>query len=163
MSRLLKTLFAGLEYDGISINTVNNWATELISELEAPAIWLMDLLGCTSNDCILNILRGKIKEIGPILDDEYAELCLGFTYLEFKKRNISLHKLESNILDIVDGSSVHGIDPEKVYSVFKDNSMEVVIREIDLLLGSFSKKSIEYKEYTFSNISTIEEQELLTE
>ena len=164
MSKLYKTLFAGVETEYFSVTTIDKWASELISDLPNPAIWLMDLLNCENTECILDVIRGRLREIPLVFDKQYFELCLGFSYLRYKNNELSLSHFESSMLDVVDCNPTNRIDPERVYLLFHENkSLKKIENDLQRLLGQYAIMSKDYSDYVLSKRCLEQEVELLTE
>lgn len=163
MSKLIKTLFAGIETNYISLEQLDSWATEIISTLSEPAIWLLYILGCSSTEMLLDVLRSVANEIGLILDQEYTDLSLGFIYLKYKNGEMTLAELESSLIDYAGYEDNRNFDVEKIFQIFKDKkNVKKLELEIDKLAYIYSINCHLQIEYVFGKKCLDKEMSLLS-
>ena len=151
-NHLLFMLFACIESKYIDTTFLNKWADTMISCVDIPKTWLINLSLCNNLDCGLNVVGNEIISLGMQFDEEYVWLLMGFLCLRFQEGKIERDDFQARIIDAVDAHQPSGIDVENCKSIFKrmsDKGDEYCFDSIFLSCLELSKKG-------FSNMINID-------
>jgi len=112
MSNLLATLFAVLDCDAWSVSQLTSWTDRLISRLESPKIWLINLsINGSVNGC-LEVICDTMKESNVLLPDDIGDLMAGLILLRFDNGEFSAEVAKTHLVDVIDAYGTNCVDAE---------------------------------------------------
>ena len=115
-----------------------------------------------SSEHALEIIRKQLYDRKLIFDEKYDQLLIGFFYLRFLNKDISINELEGYLVDIVDNSNIEELDLEFVQDAFHQVTKIKVQKKQTLfnLLSEYGENSKECYNYLF-RLKCIEEERVI--
>ncbi len=141
MSNLLATLFAVLDCNAWSVSQLTSWTDQLISRLESPKIWLINLsINGSVNGC-LKVIFDTMRESNVSLPDDIGDLMAGLILLRFDNGEFSSAEVaKTHLIDVIDAYGTNCVDAEAageldlndaVYNKFREMAKQAM-RYLDI-------------------------------
>lgn len=92
--------------------------------------WLHELEYCQHIDCAETALEQELRYLKNDVGKKLPQLVVGFLYLRFLQQELTLCDLESEIVDVVDGSHVVGMDVEHVRMTLPNLASNLIFRQV---------------------------------
>ncbi|MET0107190.1 MAG: hypothetical protein ABW072_18910 [Sedimenticola sp.] len=128
MKNVIVILFAILDCKVWSTAQVTAWADRLISKLDSPRAWLLDLSIGNSVESCLETVHEAIRESGMLLPEDIGELMAGFILLRYDSGELSESQARSLLVDVVDAYETSSIDAETAGVLSLDSSVYMEFR-----------------------------------
>lgn len=112
MNNVLTILFAVLDCNAWSISQIISWSDGLISRLDHPRAWLIDLSVSNSVDDCLDVIREAMREFGLVLPENVGDLMAGLILLRFDNGELSSEDAIKYLADVVDAYEGGCVDAE---------------------------------------------------
>ena len=102
MNSTVFVLLACLEVKYIDSKRIINWAQEILESCPAPEQVFFDLINCTNATDMELVLVGWLRSNGDVFNEDYVQLLLGFAYMSYLDKKMTLNEFLEKILDLLD-------------------------------------------------------------
>lgn len=129
MEKIFIIIFAVVQAQYREINFLRDWAKNLLSNSPSKAEWLIKISECSSLECAENATRIELKERRVDISLTFPGLLLGFVFLKYKERKISIDEFKSELIDIIDGYHIKGFDIDQIQADISSFDTNIHLQE----------------------------------
>lgn len=130
MNNVLVLIFALLDSGAWDIRQLRSWADGLISKLNHPGGWLIELSVADDMQGAMDVVTDAMRIRGISLPSGIGDLLAGIILLRLDAGDLTVSKARSELIDVIDAYDVRYVDAEAAQEIDLTDQRFAMAREI---------------------------------